>query len=648
MRTDVPLRDVPQSVSVVTRELIADQTMRSMADVVRYLPGVGIAQGEGHRDAPIFRGNTSTADFYVDGMRDDVQYLRDLYNVERVEAIKGPNGMVFGRGGVGGVINRVTRQPDWTPSQEFSVQGGAWDQRRLTADVGAAVNSQLALRLTGVYENSGTYRHDTNVTRYGLNPTVAFAIGPRTMLRVGYEHFADDRTTDRGVPSFQGRPFSTHPSTFFGNPQISNAEIWVNALSSALEHSFRGGVVLRNRLVYGDYDKYYQNVFPGAVNAAGTLVRLEGYSSGTQRENLFNQTDVIITRRTGRIQHTLVGGLELGRQETDNLRLTAFFDSVAPGTSFVMVPTSVPTTSLPVAFRAAGSDADNHGVATAVGVYAQDQVTLTDRLEAVVGLRYDHFAVDLRDNRTASNLQGRDGLLSPRLALIFKPRPPVSLYASYALSHLPRAGEQLASLTVSNQALDPETYRNYEIGAKWDIMPALAFTAAVYRLDRGNVAVADPLNPGVAHLVDAQRTRGVEIDVRGKLAARWSLIGGYAYQDGEITRSLSSTVLAGARLAQVPAHSFAVWNKVDVSRTWGVGVGLISRTNSFVATDNAVVLPGFTRVDAALFFTPIGRLRAQMNLENVFDRQYYASAHSNNNIMPGSPRAIRVAFTTRF
>lgn len=648
MKTDAPLRDVPQSVSIVTRDLIADQTMRSMADVVRYMPGVGMAQGEGHRDAPIFRGNTATADFYVDGVRDDVQYLRDVYNVERIEAIKGPNGMVFGRGGVGGVINRVTRQADWTPSHEFSAQGGSWDHRRLTGDVGTAVHPRVAVRLTGMYENSATYRQDSDLERYGVNPTIAFALGTRTTLRAGFEHFHDERTTDRGVPSFQGRPLETDPSTFFGNAQASTAHITVNAFSSALEHSFGSGVRLRNRLAYADYDKHYQNVFPGAVNADRTLVRLEGYSSGTQRQNLFNQTDVIVSGRTGRLEHTFVAGMEVGRQETDNLRLTAFFDSVGPSTTFVMAPVSQPTTSLPVAFRAAGTDADNHGAATTVSVYAQDQVALSQHLDAVVGLRYDRFAVDLRDNRTATDVDQRDGLLSPRLALVFKPRSPVSLYASYGLSYLPRAGEQLASLTRSNRTLDPEEFRNYELGAKWDVIPALSVSAAAYRLDRGNVAVPDPLVPGLSHLVDGQRTKGIEIDLRGRPTERWSVIGGYAYQDGEITRSLSPTVLAGARLAQVPTHSFALWNKVDVSRLWAVGLGIISRTDSFVATDNLVVLPGFTRVDAAVYFKPIGPVRAQLNVDNVFDTPHFASAHSNNNIMPASPRALRVAVTTRF
>ncbi len=647
-RTDTLLRDVPQSVTVVTRGLIADQSMKSMGDVVRYVPGVGMAQGEGHRDAPIFRGNTSTADFFVDGVRDDTQYFRDLYNVERVEALKGPNGMVFGRGGVGGVINRVTRQADWMPSREVTFQGGSWSNRRLSGDVGHAWNPRVAGRFTGVYENSDSYRTDVNVERYGLNPTVAFTIGPATTLRAGYEFFDERRTTDRGVPSFNGLPLDVDRSTFFGNAAASNADITFHAFSSTLEHRFSDRLTVRSRLGYADYDKFYQNIFAGAVNAARTTVSLSGYNSGTDRKNLFNQTDLLLSSRTGRFPHTVVVGTELGRQVTDNLRLTAFFTSIGPTTTSIATPIENPVTSLPVTFRASASDAENRGVATVAAVYAQDQVTLSRHVQAVVGLRYDRFAVDLRNNRTGTNLSSDDGLLSPRLGLIVKPVEPVSLYASYTLSYLPRAGEQLASLSPTNQALEPETFRNYEVGAKWDVLPALSFSTAVYHLDRGNVAVPDPLDPARSLLVDGQRTVGLEVELGGKVSERWSLFAGYALQDGEITRSLSSAALAGARLAQVPRHSFSLWNRYDVTQTWGVGLGVIAQGDRFVATDNLVALPAFARVDTALFVRLTPRVRAQINVENLLDERYYSSAHNNNNITPGSPRALRVSLTTGF
>lgn len=647
-KTDTPLRDVPQSVTVVTRETIAQQNMQGMADVVRYVPGVGIAQGEGNRDTPIFRGNSSTADFFVDGVRDDVQYFRDLYNVERVEALKGPNAMIFGRGGIGGVLNRVTRQADWTPTRELTLQGGSWEDRRVTGDFGQLVGEGVAARLTGMLQKSDSYREGARLDRYGLNPTVAFAIGSNTMLRAGYERFHDDRTADRGITSYGGRPVDTDRTTFFGNADLSNSRVDANVLSSSLDHRFSDSVSLRSRVAYGHYDKFYQNVYPGAVDASGSSVSISAYNNNMQRRNLFSQTDLVVTRRTGRFGHTILAGLELGRQATDNFRQTGFFSSVGANVTTVTVPVSDPTTSLPLTFRQSASDADNHGIARIAATYLQDQIVLSPRLQAVAGLRYDRFTVDFRNNRTGASFESNDGLVSPRLGLVYKPAEPVSLYASYSLSYLPRAGEQLSSLNLTNQSLDPEEYRNYEVGAKWELRRKLELAASVYRLDRGNVAVPDPVNPAVSMLVDGQRTEGIELSAAGNVTDAWSIVAAYAYQDGTITRSLSPTAQAGARLAQLPRHSASLWNKVEVSRSWGVGLGVIYRDAVFTSTDNSVTLPAFTRLDAALFYTFSDRLRAQVNVENLLNTEYYAFAHSNTNITPGAPRAVRVSWTTRF
>jgi catecholate siderophore receptor len=648
MRTDTPVRDVPQAITTLTRDLIADQTMNSMADVVNYVPGVGMAQGEGHRDAPIFRGNTSTSDFYVDGLRDDTQYLRDLYNVERVEVLKGPNGMMFGRGGVGGVVNRVTRQADGATTRELSVQGGSWDQRRVTADLGQALSSNVSTRVTGVYENSGSYRGESDLERIGINPSIGVTLGDNTRLTASYEFFTDNRTVDRGVPSFQGRPLDVDASTFFGSVDDNNSEVTVNALSSMLESRIAGRFILRNSTRVADYDKFYQNLVPGAVDASRTTAALTGYNSSTARTNVFNQTDVIFSHRTGSIGHTVLTGAEVGRQSTDNRRLTAFFPTISATTTSISVPLDNPTTSLPLEFRATGTDANNHGVATVAALYFQDQLALSSRLQAIVGVRYDRFDVDLTDNRTGTVLGSTDGLISPRAALVYKPAVAVSLYASHSRSYLPRAGEQLASLSLTTQALAPENFRNYEVGGKWAINPTLSFTTALYRLDHGNVVVRDAVDPTLSHLVDAERSTGLELEISGSVTRRWTVQGGYAFQHGEIRRSLSPTVLAGARLAQVPRHSFSLWNKYDVTNRIGAGLGVISMTDRFVATDNTVVLPGFTRVDGALFVTLTPRLRAQVNVENMLDAQYFWSAHNNNNIAPGSPRAIRFGVTTRF
>jgi catecholate siderophore receptor len=647
-KTDTPLRDVPQAVSVITKELVADQRMQGMADVLRYVPGIGVAQGEGNRDTPIFRGNSSTSDFFFDGVRDDVQYFRDLYNVERIEAFKGANAMIFGRGGVGGVINRVGKHAEWMPTREMVFQAGSFDNRRLTGDLGQALSDSVAFRVSGVYENSDSYRNGYGLERYGVNPTVAFQLGPATTLRAGYEYFHDERTADRGIPSFQGLPVETDDSTFFGNPDVSTSDVTVNLLNAVVEHNFDSRTSLRSRVLYGNYDKFYQNVFPGAVTADGTQVSISGYNNGTDRTNLFSQTDFVARRRLGSMEHTLLAGAELGRQATDNLRLTAFFTSITPTTTTISLPVSNPVTSLPVEFRPNATDADNDGVATLAAVYVQDQITFIPQLQAVVGVRYDHFGVDFTNNRTATDFESTDNLVSPRLGLIYKPIEPVSIYGSYSLSYLPRAGEQLSSLSLTNQSLDPEEFRNYEVGAKMDVALGLQLTAAVYQLDRGNVVVPDPVDPTVSLLVDAQRTRGVELGISGNVNEAWSLAGGYAYQDGEITHALSPTVPAGATLAQLPEHSFSLWNKYAFNNMWAVGLGVIHRSDIFTSTDNQVILPSFTRADAAVFFSPSRTILIQVNVQNLFDEEYYLFAHNNNNITPGSPRAALLTLTTRF
>jgi len=645
-RTYTPLRNIPQAITVITRAMIADQAMQNLADVMRYVPGVGMAQGEGNRDAAVFRGNSSTADFFVDGIRDDVQYFRDLYNVERVEALKGPNAMIFGRGGAGGVINRTTRQANWTPAREATLQVGSFDNRRAMFDLGDRVGNRGAVRATAVYENSGSYREGVELERYGINPTVAFAVGTGTILRAGYERFHDERTADRGVPSWNGRPLETDPSAFFGNAEDSLAQVTVDAVTLGLEHRFTGRVSLRNRTRFATYDKFYQNVYAGGVvQPDGLSVPIAAYNNATDRRNLFNQTDLNVLLNTGRFRHTLVLGSELGRQATDNFRQTGYF---GVDVTSVLAPVGAPHVSTPVSFRQSASDADNHGLATVAALYAQDQVELSRHIQAVAGIRYDDFRVDFRNNRTNVAFETLDGLVSPRAGLIIKPAEAMSLYASCSLAYVPRAGEQLASLTLSNEALEPERFTNYEVGAKWDVRPSLSFTSAVFRLDRTNVIVPDPVDPTRSLLVNGQRTKGVEMGASGTPMSAWQVMAAYSYQDGVITRTLSATALAGARLAQLPRHTFSIWNRVDFSRVWAGGLGIVRRGDIFASTDNAVTIPSFVRVDAALFANLSSRLRAQVNVENLLNERYYASANNNFNITPGSPRALRVTLTTRF
>jgi catecholate siderophore receptor len=651
-RTDTPLIDTPQSITVIPQAVIRDQAMQGVGDSLRYVPGVGLAQGEGNRDTPIFRGNSSTADMFVDGLRDDVQYFRDLYNIDRVEVLKGPNAMAFGRGGTGGLLNRVTKLADWQDHRDVSLQVGSWSRYRATADLGGAINDNAAWRLNALAEESDSFRDGVEASRRGINPVFAFHLGDDTHLDLGVEHFEDERTADRGVSSFANRPLEVDPSTFFGDPDRSTSDATVDAFTAVLEHDFGDSLSLRNSTRVARYDKFYQNVFPGAVAGGGATVSIQAYNNTTGRDNAFNQTDLVWNATTGGISHTVLAGVEFGRQVTDNFRETGYFQDttgcpVSALTSAV-VPVANPRYTGPLCFAQSATDADNHSVARTAAVYLQDQIELSPHWQLVLGLRQDRFEVDYRNNRNGQELESRDDLLSPRAGVVYKPRANVSLYANYSIAFLPRSGEQLASLSATTQSLEPERFRNVEVGFKWDIRPDLSFTAAAYRLSRSNVAVVDQANPTELVLLpgDSQRVDGIELGLSGHITEHWSVIGGAAWQDAQITQDIqtssasSSLIPEGTLLPQVPRRSFSLWNRYDFNPRWGVGLGVVARDDVYASTSNTVRLPGYARVDAAVFWKPLDDLRVQLNVENLLDREYFPTAHSNTNISPGSPRAF--------
>lgn len=647
-RTETELRDVPQAITVVTQEQIRDQAIDSMADAVLYVPGVSFAQGEGNRDTPVFRGNATTGDFYVDGIRDDVQFYRDVYNVERIEVLKGPNGMVFGRGGAGGVINRVTKVAGFDDLRELHLELGSDNHRRGTIDIGGGVSDTLALRVTGVLEDSESYRDGVYLQRWGVNPTMTVRPNDKFMVTLGYERFEDERTADRGIPSYLGRPVGADRSTFFGDPDLSYSDARVDAFTAAFEYRFDNGMILRNRTRLADYYKFYQNVFPGAVNGAGTTVAINAYNNETERLNFINQTDLNWYFDTGSIRHTLLMGVEYGQQDTRNFRQTGYFTSVGPNVTSIQVPLSDPTLSgTVVEFRQSATDANNSGLAEYVGVYAQDQMQLTETLQLVAGVRFDNFDVSFRNNRTLAEFESSDDLWSPRLGLIWRPIEPLTLYASYTKGYVPRAGDQLSSLSLSNQALDPEEFDNYEVGLKWDARPDFTVTAAVFQLDRANVLVTDPLDPTRSLLIDGQSTTGVELSAAGRVTERWSMVASYAWLDTEITRTVGTSFVE-SELANTPEHSFALWNRYDVTDRLGASLGVIYQGERFAAVDNAVVLPDFWRVDAGVFYDLTDTVSAQVNVENVLDEEYFPNAHSNNNITPGAGRLFKAGLTVRF
>jgi catecholate siderophore receptor len=639
-RTGLPLLDTPRSASIITRAVIADQSMQSMADVFHYVPGVSLQSGEGHRDTPVIRGNSSSADFFVDGMRDDAQYLRDMYNVDRVEVLKGSDALLFGRGGGGGIVNRVTRQASWAPSRSLTLEGGSFAHRRSVADLGGALTRHVAARVTALAEHSGGFRDAADMRRYGLNPTLALLAGGTT-LRVGYERFDDSRRVDRGIPSFQGRPAPANLSTFFGNPAVNHARSLVNRASAEVEHQTAGGWTFRNRTEWANDDIFYRNTYPGAVNPAGTQVTLSAYEHAIPRRNLLNTTDARVSFATGSLRHTLVTGVDLLRQHSGNVRRTGYYGDSA---SAYVVPLASPTIAVPVSFRMSATDADNTTLGRDAAVYMQDQIALSRAWLTIAGLRYERFDLAYHDNRAVTDLERTDHMLSPRLGVVYKPMSTASFYGSYGVSFLPASGDQFSRLTITTATLEPERFTNREIGAKWQPAEQLALSAAVYQLDRTNTSAPDPDHPGLTVQTGAQRTTGWEAQAAGRLRPWWQVLAGLGGQHARIV-STTTAARAGATVPLVPRTTLSLWNRLQLAQRVGVGLGVISQTAMYAAIDNTVTLPGYTRLDAAIYAGIRPGLRAQANVENLMNTRYFPTTQGNNNIMPGAPRTLRVGLT---
>ena len=641
-KTDTPLIDIPQTINVVTRAQLDDQAHHSLADILRYVPGTTVGQGEGNRDQITLRGQNTTADFFLDGVRDDVQYYRGLYNIERVEILKGPYALIFGRGGGGGIINRVQKSPlsdYYIYAGQASINSlGAYD---ISADVNAPLGDAAAVRINAVYENFDSHRDFVGGARYAWNPYVAFKLNDAWTLGLSYEYVHDDRTTDRGVPSIANiasqpnRPIAGYRDQFFGVPGVNHTKLEAQIAKLRLDGALTSNLSFSGTILYGDYDKIYLNVYPnGAATAQSGTVALAAYSDPTQRENFIAQANLVWDVETGPLMHKILVGTEYGDQKSANRR----FNGALSNATFNLANPIFPTVNFNALTRDTVSDVKF------LSVYVQDQISFGDHIDVVAGLRYDNFDIDGTDLFPVVDrpFARKDEKVSPRLGLIFKPQENISVYGSYSQSFLPRSGDQFLALTVTQQNLAPEKFTNYEIGGKWDVQPNLNLTMAVFQLERSNATTPDPRNPVASINIGTTRTQGIELAVTGNITSSWQVHGGYSYQDATLAGNDS------VRLGQVPQHQASLWNRYDFNDRFAVGLGIIHQSSQFAAirtAPNTTKLPAFTRVDAAFYYDLSDALQLQLNVENLFNTDYYSDAHNNNNISTGAP--INGRFTIR-
>jgi catecholate siderophore receptor len=635
-KTLTPLRDIPQTLHIVPRELLVDQNARSVADAVKTVPGVSVAQGEGNRDQVVLRGISSSSDFFVNGVRDDQERFRDLYNVQSLEVVQGPAAVLFGRGGAGGIVNLVTRKPMRGAPSEVSVEFGSEDRKRGVAQISAPLGTRAALLLNVMGEDSGGFRDGYFLRRYGINPTVRFDAGRATTLTVGFEHLSDRRLADRGIPSQAGRPVAVAASQFFGSPTQNHAHSSVDSVSTTFEHRFSSGFRLQNSLLAGKYDRSYQNVYPGSAVSAGGTFTLSAYDHVTNRTNAFNQTDLTYNLKIGRTIHTLLFGTEVGHQFQDDLRHTA---SNIPDVALSNSIRDANFQTAPLAF-------DRNAAANIVAGYVQDQIAWSRRWKSVVGVRTDRFAVAVDNHLPGiADLSRTDVAASPRAGLIYQPNGVASFYTSYAYTFLPSG--QTLGLATNTVDLKPEDARNYEAGARLELLDKrLNLSAAVFRLDRNHVRNTDPTDPTRLVQTGQQRTEGVSVSAAGSLLPQWKLYGGYANLNARLTEDTSSGP-AGRKVGLVPRNQLTLWSTYDLWKQWGAGGGVIAQSSTSTSFTNQVELPAFARVDAVVY-RRIRGYRIALNVENLLNARYYPTANSDNNISPGAPRNVQLSLTATF
>lgn len=636
-KTPTPLIDVPQAVSFITEDQLEDQSIRQLNDALRYVPGISMETGEGHRDEVFIRGQETTADFYIDGLRDDAQYYRSLYNIERVEVLKGANALIFGRGAGGGAINRVAKRADFQSAIAGQASVDSFGAFALLADVNSPVSDSLALRLNATYEEFDNDRDFYKGRFYGISPTLTAALGPDTNLYATYSYENDERVTDRGVPALGTGPLTGFDQTFFGDPDLNGSEFEAHIARLRLEHDFNGGLSANASFQFADYDKIYANILPTGTD--GTTVSFSGYEDAQTRRNWIGQANGIWQAESGNIESTLLFGVEASSQDSLNTRRTITFDDSDPLTMDDNRTPLAETIFIP-AYSFNDISRANDSQLSTLSFYIQEQLQIGDYIELVGGLRWDRFDLDTVD---FDGEQGDrvDEEFSPRAGLIVKPTPDLSIYASYAESFLPQAGDQFFRVSADNARFEPEKFTNYEIGAKWAPLDSVLVSAAIFRLDRTNTRAPDPTDPALTVLAGESRVEGFEVGAVGEVTRFWKANLGYTYLDGELT-STSTFGTEGQRLQQLPKHSISAWNRFDLTDQIGLGLGVIHQSEQFASFSNNVVLPSYWRIDAAAYYTVSERLSVQLNIENLFDEEYYPSAHGDNNIQPGEPFQVRI------
>lgn len=648
MTPPVPILNVPQTVTIITDEDILDQGFRAIADIVRYVPGVVTTQGEGHRDALVIRGVRTTADFYQDGMRDDVQYYRSLYNVDQVEVLKGPNALLFGRGGTGGLINRVSKKAligeTFTGLNVGLDSFGAGD---FAIDGNLEVNDSVAFRLNAHSDSLANHRDQYDGQRFGINPTMTFAVDSATMMDLSFEYLDHERYIDRGIPTANGAPVDALNGITYGtdgNIHTTEASI----LRGSLVHNYSDSGKINLTVAANDFNKMYQNLYVNGFD--GTNVELKGYNDVTLRET----TTVSFSNVNEFDRGTLTVGLDILDTENQNTRFNSYFDNQNSASSGVANSFVATNTSFQI---------DKDGNRTALdytsdiktkadtdlevtSLYLSGNIDLSDQWIMVLGARYEQVDTSIKKYTVASGRSALttgsattsrdDSNVSPRLGVIYKPLDNMSLYLSYSESFIPKSGEQYKSWG-SNAAFDPDVYENTELGFKYDMESGISL--AISYFDQQTVKGQED-GVGGSEVIGME-IDGFEIGIAGQINEQNSINFGLT--------SVDATASAGTgKVKEVPELTWSLWYTHQANDLFGLSFGAIYQDEQIIKSEGGPLLPDFTRIDMAMTLTPTETDSVRINIENLGDETYYPHSHSTHQVSVGESQNVRISYQKSF
>jgi catecholate siderophore receptor len=655
LKPPVPILDVPQSVSVITDEDIKNQGFREIADIIRYSPGVNTSQGEGHRDAVVFRGVRSTADFYQDGVRDDVQYYRSLYNVEQLEILRGPNALLFGRGGTGGLINRVSKKAEIGEAfGSFDFGADSFGASDLALDANFATSDTTAVRLNLHTDQLANHRDFYEGERYGINPTVKIVVKDTT-VDLSYEYADHERFIDRGIPTANNRPVESLKDVVFGVEGLNLQTLEASILRANVAHDYSDTGKFNMSLTSSDFKKMYKNLYAAGYDASANTVKLDGYLDPTERQNLILNANVVNEFSNGSTSGTLLVGLEFVDTDNKNYRYNTYFNNRAGSDAGEPTDQQIFNITRPLNITKTSTGLDStvdyttdlksssESDMTVTSFYLQGDIDFSDNWKMIIGGRLDNFDITVTDVKKSQDQSRKDDMFSPRLGVIYKPADNMSLYVSYSESFLPRSGEQYKKLDASGAALDPDVFKNTEIGYKYDINDALTFTASMF--DSESTRAEKDNDTGELNEVRGLEVEGYEVELSGDIDDQNNLTFGYTSLDGVTSKGTKQP-------RELPNQMFSLWYSYQANETFGFGLGVTHQGESFIKdTSNGSAgpaLPDYTRVDFALFINASDKDVVRINIENLTDELYFPHSHSTHQASVGESLNARVSYSRRF